>query len=166
MRTSRLASIAGGVGLAALLAACGSSVPLYGPAAGSYPSSYPAPTATAPASLEYGRVASIEVFQPGATGGVNVPGAILGAVAGAVVGNVAGRAVGGSSTRDAAAVLGGVAGAAVGSQAGRAGAPGAPVYRVGIQTDQGVFRTYDVPAVGELRIGDRVRVENGVIYRS
>ncbi len=167
MRTSRLASIAGGVGLAALLAACGSSVPLYGPApVSSYPSPYPATAAPAPASLEYGRVANIEVFQPGATSGINVPGAILGAVAGAVVGNVAGRAVGGSSTRDTAAVLGGVAGAAVGSQAGRTGTTGAPVYRVGIQTDQGVFRTYDVPAIGELRIGDRVRVENGVIYRS
>jgi len=29
-----------------------------------------------------------------------------------------------------------------------------------------MFRTYDVPATGDLRIGDRVRVDNGVIYRS
>jgi len=41
-----------------------------------------------------------------------------------------------------------------------------PVYRVTIQSDSGGLRTYDVPATGDLRLGDRVRVENGVIYRS
>jgi hypothetical protein len=40
------------------------------------------------------------------------------------------------------------------------------VYRVTVQTDQGAMRYYDVPATGELRVGDRVRVENGVIYRA
>jgi outer membrane lipoprotein SlyB len=34
-----------------------------------------------------------------------------------------------------------------------------------VQTDAGVLRTYEVPAPGDLRIGDRVRVENGVIAR-
>ncbi|HSV34839.1 MAG TPA: glycine zipper 2TM domain-containing protein [Ramlibacter sp.] len=162
MRSTRLASVATGSALAALLAACG-SVPLSGPVS-SYPSTYP----SAPATLEYGRVTNIEFFQGGTTArGVNVPGAIIGAVAGAVIGNVAGRSVGGSSTRDTAAVLGGVAGAAIGSQAGQGGTTTtSPVYRVSIQTDQGVMRTYDVPATGDLRIGDRVRVENGVIYRS
>jgi len=29
-----------------------------------------------------------------------------------------------------------------------------------------VHRTYDVPATGDLRVGDRVRVESGVIYRA
>jgi hypothetical protein len=41
-----------------------------------------------------------------------------------------------------------------------------PVYRVNIQTDQGAMRVYDVPTPGALRVGDRVRIENGVIYRS
>jgi hypothetical protein len=39
-----------------------------------------------------------------------------------------------------------------------------PVYRVWVQTDSGVMRTYDVSTVGDLRPGDRVRIENGVIY--
>lgn len=167
MRTTRLAIAAGGTALAALLAGC-SSVPLYGPTA-TYPASYPSTTTsayptTAPVSLEYGRVTNIEMFQGGtARSGVNVPGALIGGVAGAVLGNQ----VGGGSGRDAATVLGGVAGAAVGSQVGRSsGGTTAPVYRVSIQTDQGAMRVYDVPATGELRIGDRVRVENGVIYRS
>ena len=163
MRTSRFAPIAAGVAAAALLAACG-SVPLSGPVS-SYPSTYPtAAPAMAPASLEYGRVTNIEFFQGGTTSsGINVPGALIGAVAGAVLGNQ----VGSGSGRDAATVLGGVAGAAVGSQVGRPStATTGAVYRVSIQTDQGAMRTYDVPTTGELRIGDRVRVENGVIYRS
>lgn len=158
MRTSHIAPLAAGAMAAAMLAACG-SVPLSEPA-----SSYPAPTAMAPASLEYGRVTNIEFFQGGtATSGLNVPGAIIGGVAGAVLGNQ----IGSGSGRDAATILGGAAGAAVGSQVGRPSTPTtSPVYRVSIQTDQGAMRVYDVPATGELRIGDRVRVENGVIYRS
>ena len=93
----------------------------------------------------------------------HVPGALIGAVAGAVLGHQ----VGGGSGRDAATVLGGAAGAAVGSQVGRpSGATTSPTYRVSIQTDQGAMRVYDVPTPGDLRVGDRVRVENGVIYRS
>jgi outer membrane lipoprotein SlyB len=118
----------------------------------------------APASLEYGRVTNIEFFQGGtAASGINVPGAIVGGVAGAVLG----RQIGSGSGRDAATILGGAAGAAVGSQVGRPSTPTtSPVYRVSIQTEQGAMRVYEVPATGELRIGDRVRVENGVIYRS
>ena len=41
----------------------------------------------------------------------------------------------------------------------------APGYRITMQSDQGVVRTYEVPATGDLRVGDRVRVDNGVIYR-
>ena len=170
MRTTRLASIATGSVLAAMLAACGSNptVPLGGPVS-TYPSttyptsSYPA-TSTAPAALEYGRVTNIEFFEgTAASSRLNVPGAVIGAVAGAVLGNQVGKGGG----RDAATVLGGVAGAAVGSQVGRTTTPATgSVYRVSIQTDQGVMRTYDVPGTGDLRIGDRVRVENGVIYRS
>ena len=160
MRTTRFALIATGTTLAALLTACG-SVPLSGPVS-TYPATYPS---TAPASLEYGRVTNIEFFQGGAatTSGVNVPGALVGAVAGAVLG----RQIGSGSGRDVATVAGGVAGAAIGSQVGRSTTPATnPVYRISIRTDQGAMRTYDVPATGELRIGDRVRVENGVIYRS
>jgi outer membrane lipoprotein SlyB len=29
-----------------------------------------------------------------------------------------------------------------------------------------VIRTYEVPATGDLRVGDRVRIDNGVIYRA
>ena len=163
MRTSRLASIATVTAAAALLAACSSR-----PVVVNVPPPVTAPTvvttvpapATAVVGLEYGRVTNIEFFQTAPTSGVNVPGAIVGGVAGAVVGNAV------SGGRDAATVLGGVAGAAIGSQVNKPATVGSSVYRVTIRTDNGVHRTYDVPATGDLRVGDRVRVENGVIYRA
>ena len=33
-------------------------------------------------------------------------------------------------------------------------------------TDQGITRVYEVPATGDLRVGDRVRIDGGVIYRA
>jgi outer membrane lipoprotein SlyB len=159
MRTStRVASIACCTALAAMLSACGvnPTLPASAPVS-TYPATLPVTT------LEYGRITNIELFQGGAaSSGINVPGAIVGGVAGAIVGDAL------SGGRSAATVLGGAAGAAIGSQVGRAQTPASatPVYRLTLQTDSGAFRTYDVPTTGDLRIGDRVRVENGVIYRS
>ena len=119
--------------------------------------------ATAPQGLEYGRVTNIEYFAGGVSRSApNVPGAILGGVAGAILGNQ----IGGGSGRAAATVLGGAAGAAVGSQVGRTTNVAEAMYRITVQTDAGVIRYYDVPAAGDLHVGDRVRVDNGVIYRA
>ena len=163
MRTTRLTPIAGGTALAALLAACSvnPTVPLYSNAPA--PVTYPSTASSAPASLEYGRVTNIEYFPGGvARSGLNVPGAIIGGVAGAVLGNQ----VGSGGGRDAATVLGGAAGAAIGSQVGRTNNVTDPVYRITLQTDQGAVRVYDVPSTGDLHVGDRVRVDNGMIYRA
>jgi uncharacterized protein YcfJ len=172
MRTTRLASIAGGVAVAALVSACTTdrsvSVNLPPQSAPVYSSTtvQPAPApayATAPAAVEFGRVTNIEYFPGGVSrSGPNVPGAILGAVAGGVLGHQ----IGGGSGRDAATVLGGAAGAAVGSQVGRTTTVADAVYRITVQTDSGIVRYYDVPAAGDLHVGDRVRVDNGVIYRA
>jgi outer membrane lipoprotein SlyB len=164
MRTSRLA-LATCTAAAALLSACMSrpvvvnNVP---PPVAAAPSVTTVTTAPAPAALgvEYGRVTNIEFFQSTPTSGINVPGAIVGGVAGAVAGSAL------SGGRDAATVLGGAAGAAIGSQVAKPATTGSSVYRVTIRTDNGVHRTYDVPATGDLRVGDRVRVESGVIYRA
>ena len=40
-----------------------------------------------------------------------------------------------------------------------------PTYRVSVRVDPGGIRTYEVPATGELQVGDQVRIENNVIYR-
>jgi uncharacterized protein YcfJ len=163
----RLAPVAGGVALAALVSACSTSprVEVNVPPAPAYSTNtvttVPVP-ANAPVGVEYGRVVDIQYYAGGVSrSGPNVPGAILGAVAGAVVGHQ----IGSGSGRDAATVLGGAAGAAVGSQVGRTTTVTDAMYRVTVQADSGAVRYYDVPATGDLRVGDRVRVENGVIYR-
>jgi uncharacterized protein YcfJ len=193
MQTSRITTIAGATALAALLAACGSS-PMQ-PAAqtypstsvGSYPStttypsssSYPSGTSvqSAPVAIETGRVTDIQSVQMGASGSTssnpNVGRAVVGGIIGAVVGSAIGKNVDNGHSRAGATVLGAAGGAAIGSRTGQnndantasAGA-GGPAYRVTVQTDQGAMRTYEVGALGDLRVGDRVRVENNVIYRA
>ena len=186
MRTSkRFAAAIGGTALAALLAACANPTQPVATTYPSYPvsstSSYPATSSYPPvqqsapvAAVEYGRVTDIQTVSMGQTSATNpnVNRAIVGGVIGAVVGNVIGKNVNSGHNRSGATVLGGAAGAAIGSGMGRndpntasAGAAG-PAYRVTVQTDQGGMRTYEVGALGDLRVGDRVRVENGVIYRS
>lgn len=177
-RTARAAQLGALALTAAAMAAC-SSTPLNQPVS-SYPSNYPTATyptqgypqpvgAQAPSGALFGRVNSIEFVPPGtAPAGGSSPN-VLGAVVGGVAGAVLGRQVGGGSGRDAATVIGGLGGAAVGSQVGRNNAP-APVasgggYRVTVVTDQGAPRVYEVAATGDLRVGDRVRIDNGVIYR-
>jgi outer membrane lipoprotein SlyB len=175
MRSSiRLLSAASAVTLSAVLAACGTPDP-YG--ANNYPVSQLAPGTTYPSSnpygtypaqpvaaVEYGRITNVSLISAGSGPGPNrsAAGGVLGAIVGGLVGNQIGRGGG----RGAATVLGAVGGAVVGSNIGanREYNVSYPVYRVTVQTDQGLLRTYDVNATGDLRTGDRVRIENGVIY--
>ncbi|MES3002202.1 MAG: glycine zipper 2TM domain-containing protein [Pseudomonadota bacterium] len=181
MKHFRLASIAGAVALAATLSACGSVDP-YGPnnypvssanrtevyqtyPAGSYPyGQYPVQPV---ASVEWGRVTNVSLISNG-QGSYSPNRSAAGGVIGAVVGGLLGNTIGGGSGRAAATVLGAGAGAVVGSNIARnsGGQYNAsyPVYRVTVQTDNGLMRTYDVNATGDLRAGDRVRIENGMIY--
>ena len=187
---NRFASIAGATAAAALLAACGSnptqpvsasypSTPVYPSVStpSTSPSVYPSASSTAqtaPQAVESGRVTDIQQVQMGATSATNpsARNAVVGGIIGAVVGNIAGKHINSGDNRTAATVLGAAGGAAVGNRMGQrqentaAAGAGGPAYRVTVQTDQGAWRTYEVGALGDLRVGDRVRVENGVIYRS
>jgi outer membrane lipoprotein SlyB len=155
------ALVIGAVSVAMLAACAGPMGPSYGP---SY-SSYPASTTYQTAGMEYGRITNIEYMPVGTTApSHNIIGAVVGGLAGAALGST----IGGGTGRAAATVLGGVAGAAIGNQIARnqAGATTAPGYRITMTTDNGGMRTYEVPATGDLHVGDRVRVDNGVIYRA
>ena len=135
----------------------------------------PAPITTSPtystvpstqgAYVEYGRVNNVEIIRvqaPPATGpGV---GAVLGGVAGAVVGSQ----IGAGSGRTAAIVIGAVGGAVAGDaieKSRTANAAAGESYRVTVRLDNGSMRAYDVATYGELRIGDRVRIESGQLFR-
>lgn len=169
--TTRYLSLASATALAAALTACGTPDP-YG--ANNYPMSQPAPGATYPAGaysnqqagyVEYGRVTNVSMISQGSRPAGN---SAAGSVLGAVVGGALGNQVGSGSGRAAATILGAVGGAVVGNRIAGGNTPSyntaGPVYRVSVQTDSGQLRTYDVSATGDLRAGDRVRIENGVIY--
>jgi len=116
------------------------------------------------AYAEFGRIANIEVLHSqgpayGTTGG--------GAVAGGVIGGVVGNQFGHGSGRAAATALGVVGGALLGNsiEAQNTAPRVYESYRVSVQTDNGAYRVFDVPHPGDLRIGDRVRIDNGQISR-
>lgn len=167
MNTStRFLSVASATALAAALTACGTPDP-YG--ANNYPMSQPAPGATygtypnqQVGYVEYGRVTNVSLISQGTRAGSSGAGTALGAVVGGLLGNQ----VGSGSGRAAATILGAVGGAVAGNRIAQGSSYNTtgPVYRVSVQTDQGQMRTYDVSATGDLRPGDRVRIENGVIY--
>ena len=170
---TRILSAASAAVLALSLGACTSWDPYYsaqnfperGTAPTTYPGAYPGAYPNQQVGyVEYGRVTNVALISSGTRGGNPAAGSVLGAVAGGLLGNQ----IGSGSGRAAATILGAVGGAAVGNRiAGGnnayANTPG-PVYRVSVQTDTGQLRTYDVSATGDLRPGDRVRIENGVIY--
>ena len=162
-KLTRLASLVTGTVAIATLAACSS----YGPTYGSAPTYSSAPTVSSypAAGTEFGRIVNIEYMPVGTAAPTNN---ILGAVIGGVAGGLLGNQIGSGGGRAAATVLGAVGGAAVGQHLARnsSGALTQPGYRITMQSDQGAMRTYEVPATGDLRVGDRVRVDNGVIYRA
>lgn len=182
-RISRFVSVTASVLVLAGLAAC-STVPLNNqgqmssypapayPNQSQYPNQYPNQypgQAQYPAQnqqanfVEYGRVNNIEVFQnPQQAQGPGI-GAVLGGVAGAVVG----RQIGGGTGRDFATIAGAVGGAVAGNaiQNNNRNANVSQTYRVTVQLDNSGTRAYDVPATGELRVGDRVRIQNNQLFR-
>jgi outer membrane lipoprotein SlyB len=180
-RNLRIVSMACTAAAAAALTACATQDPYYGaqnfpeqqasPRA-AYANGAPAPYATYPTQpagyVEYGRITNVALVHQGSRPGNSQAGAALGAVAGGLLGNQIGH----GSGRAAATILGALGGAAVGNNIAGGNNAGAyantagPVYRVSVQTDAGQLRTYDVSATGDLRPGDRVRIENGVIYLS
>jgi outer membrane lipoprotein SlyB len=171
-QASRFISVVSSVVVVAGLAAC--AAPMSQPAQGSnYPAStYPAstyPASTYPAQnpqgnyIEYGRVSNVEVLRTQQQASTSGLGAVIGGVAGAAVGSQ----IGGGSGRTAATVLGAVGGAVAGNavEKNRNTQPVNETYRVSVQLDNGGTRAYDVPSYGELRIGDRVKIENNQLYR-
>ena len=173
MNVRSLSTVAGAATLAAL-AAC-SSTPLNndayrgGPTTPVYSSQQPAvydpPAVYNPPPVynqgpavraEYGTVRSIQVVSSDsrATGA----GAVLGAVVGGVVGHQFGSGTGRTAATIAGAVGGGIAGNEIEkrTQDGRNG----EVFQVGVQFDDGSYRTFNFRQVGDLRVGDRVSWDN------
>jgi outer membrane lipoprotein SlyB len=112
------------------------------------------------ASMGYGTIESIQVSSgEGRTSGA-------GAIVGGLVGALAGNQVGSGGGRTAATVAGGVAGAAIGNHVeSNRNAEGQQMYSVNVRLDNGEYRTVSQDSVYDLRVGNRVRIVDGRVYR-
>ena len=111
-------------------------------------------------AVTFGNVSSIEIVSVASrsSGG----GAILGAVIGGVLGNQ----VGSGSGRDAATVVGAVGGAVIGNQVERRNKADGEVYRVSVRLDNGRMAQFDYQRIDDLRVGDRVKLQDGQLHRA
>lgn len=175
--TAIVSSIVVLAGLAACAQPMGSMAPMGSYPASTYPAAtYPAatyPAATYPSSsypagnvnpayVEYGRVTNIEVIRTQGEGQGTGAGAVIGGIAGGVIGNQ----VGGGTGRDVARIAGIVGGALAGNAIEKnTRTQVIETYRISVQTDNGARRSFDLGSTGDLRPGDRVRIENGQLFR-
>lgn len=163
MASKSLSTLVGSMVLVTL-GACGTTGPSATPTASTYPSgsTYPASGTSANVVAGYGVVQGIDLMpRESASRGIGV-----GTVAGAVVGGLIGNQIGSGSGNTAATI----AGAAGGALAGRAiennrAQPSGQVYRITLRMDDGTVQSLVQESQPSLRIGDRIRINNGVIER-
>ena len=142
-----------------LLAACAShpsrsNEPVYGGSrSGSSSSPY--------AGVASGQVRSIE-----SVGALQDQPQGAGAVAGGVIGAVVGRQFGDSHHgRNVGTVVGAVGGAVIGNEIEKNARRDSAGVRIVVQLEQGGTRSFEFKSAGDLRVGDRVRVEGNQLYR-
>ncbi len=132
-------------------------------------SAYPQSTSSGGSYSGYGVVQSIELVQQGSPGrtGIGGSGIGIGTIAGAVVGGIVGNQVGSGRGNTAATVVGAAGGAYVGHEIDkRQQQPQtADSYRVNIRMENGSYQTLTQSTVADLRVGDRVLIDNGVVRR-
>jgi outer membrane lipoprotein SlyB len=142
------------------LAACSSPTPRSADShPGAYPSAGTSPRPDDARNVRYGYVEAVEDMN--ASSSTPGLGAIGGAIAGGVLGNQVGHGTGRAAATVGGAVLGGVAGHKVEEAVrGRAG----PAYRFRVRLDDGTYQTFTQEQRENLRVGDRVRIENGRVW--
>jgi outer membrane lipoprotein SlyB len=114
--------------------------------------------AAAPAPNTVGAVQSIEPITETHASGV-------GAVAGGALGGVLGHQFGKGDGKKAMTVLGAVGGAVAGHQIEKSHNAKVVGYRVQVQLDSGETRTFEPKELEGLKVGDRVRVDQGLLRR-
>lgn len=152
MWTDKMKAVLAGVA-AIILAACAN--PMHTGSASS--SSIPVSSASTSGASGYGVVQAIDLV-PREQANVG-----LGAAAGAVVGGLLGNQVGSGRGRTAATVAGVAGGALAGNQMEKNARASGQVYRVAVRMDNGSMQTLMQDVQPGVQIGERVRLENGVI---
>jgi outer membrane lipoprotein SlyB len=129
-----------------------------------YPSTSQYPNYPQGQTARYGYVEAVEV----APGEQRSSGPGIGAIGGAIAGGVLGNQVGSGTGRAAATVGGAVAGGVIGHQVEQhmKGPQTATSYRFRVRMDDGSYQTFTQERHDNIRVGDRVRVENGQVWGS
>ena len=116
-------------------------------------------SAETPILVDYGKVEAIEVYRGSDNRPVN-GGTVLGGVAGGVIGHQIGSGRGNT----AATIAGAIGGAVIGNEIEKKQVQGSR-YRITVRLDSGSTVILEDTRDNNLRVGDRVRVENNRIYR-
>jgi len=115
--------------------------------------------AEAPVRVEEGKVEAIEIYRTSDNKLVN-GGTVIGGIAGGVIGHQIGSGRGNT----AATIAGALGGALVGNEIEKKQEQ-APRYRITVRVDSGSSLIVEDQRDLNLRVGDRVRVEDGHIHR-
>ena len=113
----------------------------------------------------YGVVQSIDVVQQENSGGGSDIG--LGTIAGALIGGVVGNQIGGGRGKTVATVAGVAGGAYAGHELEKKNRQQQTVdaYKITVRMDDGSYQALMQDTNSNFRVGDRVRYENGNLYR-
>jgi len=120
---------------------------------------YPQSTSSSSAYTQYGVVQSIDLVR------VDNTGIGVGAIAGAVVGGIVGSQVGGGRGNTAATVIGAAGGAYAGHELEKRNQQQSDAYKLSIRMRDGSYQTVTQTTKPDIRVGDRVQVDNGVARR-
>lgn len=115
--------------------------------------------------VSYGVIEDIDTIRE--NDGIGGTGIGAGAVIGGVVGGVLGNQVGSGKGKTVATVVGAAGGAVAGNEIQKRTSAnrGTDSYRVRVRLDNGNYTTITQRDIGDLRVGDQVRVENNTVYR-
>lgn len=157
MTKTSLFPLAAALGLTLTLSACGTTSDGV-QSSGTLSSGNPYLSSSSYANA--GQVTSIDVLRNRTSGTV-------GTIAGAAVGGLAGNQIGSGDGKTLSTVVGAIGGALVGraiEQNTRLG-EGQEFYRVNVRFNDGSVRYFDYTQPPNVRVGDRVNLENGQLYR-
>lgn len=117
--------------------------------------------------VAYGVIDAIEITRGSGDAGSS-SGIGAGTIIGGVVGGVLGHQVGGGTGKDVATVAGVVGGAMAGHEIekrNRQQDASQDAYRIRVRLENGGYQTVTQPSINDLRVGDRVRIENDRVSR-
>lgn len=109
--------------------------------------------------VEYGTIETIEIYRASDSQPINT-GSVLGGLAGGVIGHQ----IGGGRGKTAATVVGALGGAVIGNEIEKKEVQGSR-YRITVRLDSGSSLVVEDTRDVNLRVGDRVRVEDNRIDR-